>query len=88
VPDIVDELFEAEKFDAAKWAPIAPVNVNLNFSRFVQIDAETLVPGLLRTWPPIRLRYRHIVQFDDGHDLVTRLVLDTVRFRRTSTCHT
>lgn len=88
VPDVVDELFEAQELDSAQGAPVAPVNVDLHLARFVQIDAETLVPGLLRARPPVRLRHRHIVQLDDGHDLVTRLVLDAIRFGRTSTCHT
>ena len=84
----MNELFEPKELDSAQWPPIAPVNVDLDFTRLVQIDAETLVPRLLGTRTPIRLRHCHIVQLDDGHDLVTRLVLDTVRLGRTSTCYT
>ncbi len=87
VADIVDELFETEELDAAEGAPVAPVNVDLHFARLVQIDAETLVPGLLGARPPIRLRHSHIVQLDDGHDLVARLVLDAVRLGRAPPRH-
>ena len=87
VADVVDELFEAEELDAAQRAPIAPVNVDLHFARLVQIDAETLVPGLLGARPPISLSHSHIVQLDDGHDLVARLVLDAVRLGRAPPRH-
>ena len=61
---------------------------NLYFARFVEIDAESLVPGLLAARLPVGLRHRHVVQFDDGHYLVARLVLDAVRLGRAPTCHT
>lgn len=46
VADVVDELLEAEELDGAKRAPVTPVDVDLQFARLVQVDAETLVPRL------------------------------------------
>lgn len=87
VTDVVDKLFEAEELDAAEGAPVTPVDVNLHLAGLVQLDAEALVPGLLRTRFPVGLRHCHVIQLDDGHDLIARLILDTVRLGRTPARH-
>ena len=59
-----------------------------DLSGFVKFDAKTLVPGLLRAELPAGLRHRHIIQLDDGHDLVAGLVFDAVRLGRAAARYT
>ncbi len=68
--DVVNELFETEELDGTEGPPVSPVNVNLELPRLVEVNAEPLVPGLLRTGLPRRLGHRLIVKLQDGHDLI------------------
>lgn len=69
MPDIVDELFKAQELHGTKRSPIAPVNSNFKLARLVEVDGESLVPGLLRGLLPGCLADGDVVELDYSHDL-------------------
>lgn len=69
---VVNELLESQELDPTQRAPVAPVDPDLQLSTLVQVDAEPLVPRLLRAGAPRGLGHRLVIKLDHSADLVCK----------------
>ena len=67
---IVDEIFEAKELDGAQVSPIAPINIDFDFSTAIQVKRVPEIPTRLTHGFPSRLTRRYVIQSQNSHDFV------------------